>query len=147
MHRLALITSMLLSVFVFTVSAAADDSSPANDPVCFAADVGLSVDARCPGAIAAEAAAEGARASAAAPALLDDFPRSCRLHVEPVFWTASDWLPLARALAADPSPCADYYVSIPPQAADKTLLRGAQDELIRALGPRIHPVAEITLGT
>ena len=144
MRRLALIISMLVSVLVFAVSAAADDSSPADDPVCFAGEVGLSVDAECLGATVA---AEGARASAAAPAFLDDFPRSCRLHVEPVFWTASDWLPLAQALAADPSPCADYYISIPPQAADKTLLRGAQDDLIRALGPRIHPVAEMTLGT
>ena len=76
-----------------------------------------------------------------------DFPPSCRLHAEAVFWTASDWVPLSEALAADPSPCADYYVSIPPQAADKTALRGLQDDLIRALGPRIHPVAEITLGT
>lgn len=76
-----------------------------------------------------------------------DFPPSCRIHAEAVFWTANDWVPLSEALAADPSPCADYYVSIPPQAADKTALRGLQDDLIRALGPRIHPVAEITLGT
>jgi hypothetical protein len=85
--------------------------------------------------------------AAVGPAATKDFPPSCRLHAEAVFWTASDWVPLSEALAADSSPCADYYISIPPQAADKTALRGLQDELIRALGPRIHPVAEITLGT
>lgn len=53
----------------------------------------------------------------------------------------------SRRRSADSSPCADYYISIPPQAADKTALRGLQDDLVRALGPRIHPVAEITLGT
>jgi hypothetical protein len=76
-----------------------------------------------------------------------DFPPSCRLHAEAVFWTASDWVPLSEAMAADSSPCADYYISIPPQAADKTALRGLQDDIIRALGPHIHPVAEMTLGT
>ena len=60
---------------------------------------------------------------------------------------ANDWLLLSEALAADPSLCADYYVSIPPQSADHTLLRGARDDLVRALGPQIHPVAEMTLGT
>ena len=37
-----------------------------------------------------------------------DFPPSCRLHAEAVFWTASDWVPLSEALASDSSPCADY---------------------------------------
>ena len=85
--------------------------------------------------------------AAVGAAATNDFPPSCRLHAEAVFWTASDWVPLSEALAADSSPCADYYISIPPQAADKTALRGLQDELIRALGPHIHPVAEMTLGT
>jgi hypothetical protein len=76
----------------------------------------------------------------------DSLPPNCRLHAEAVFWTASDWLLLANALAQDASPCADYYVSIPPLAADKKGLRVLQDDLVRALGPRIHPVAEMTLG-
>jgi hypothetical protein len=69
---------------------------------------------------------------------------NCRLPVEAVFWTGSDWLRLAGALADDRSPCGEYWVSIPPAAADKKRLRFAQDDLIRALG--IHPVAEMTLG-
>jgi hypothetical protein len=120
MRRLVLTTALLVSLVAFAIPAAASNSSSA-------------------AAVAVE--------RAGLPPLADDFPPSCRLHAEAVFWTASDWLPLAEALAADPSPCADYYVSIPPQAADKTLLRGAQDELIRALGPHIHPVAEMALGT
>jgi hypothetical protein len=73
-------------------------------------------------------------------------PASCRLNGEAVFWTASDWALLGQALAADASPCVDYYVVIPPLAADKTALRLPQDDVIRALGPRFHPVAEMTLG-
>lgn len=69
---------------------------------------------------------------------------NCRVPVEAVFWTGSDWIRLASALADDPSPCGEYWVSIPPAAADKTRLRFLQDDLVRALG--IHPVAEMTLG-
>jgi hypothetical protein len=54
---------------------------------------------------------------------------------------------LGGGLAADASPCADYYISIPPLAADKTALRAPQDDLIRELGPQFHPVAEVVLGT
>ena len=75
-----------------------------------------------------------------------DGPANCRLHGEAVFWTASDWALLGQALAADPSPCVDYYIVIPPLAADKTALRLPQDDVIRALGPQFHPVAEMTLG-
>lgn len=92
--------------------------------------------------------------AAARPARADSphdpgLPANCRLHAEVVFWTASfnDWLLLGQQLAANPSPCADYYISIPPLAADKTALRVPQDDVIRALGPRFHPVAEMTLGT
>lgn len=68
----------------------------------------------------------------------------CRIPVEGVFWTGADWIRLASALAEDRSPCGEYWVSIPPAAADKKQLRFLQDDLIRALG--IHPVAEMTLG-
>lgn len=72
---------------------------------------------------------------------------SCRLPVEYVSWTASDWALLAGALVADAAPCGEYWVSIPPLAANKTGLRVLQDDVIRALGPNIHPVAEMTLGS
>jgi hypothetical protein len=72
---------------------------------------------------------------------------ACRVHASTVFWTANDWVLLARELAARQSQCVTYYISIPPTANDKTRLRVAQDELIRALGARFKPVAEATLGT
>jgi hypothetical protein len=75
---------------------------------------------------------------------LRSFRSNCRIRAEAFFWTGTDWLRLAQALAADRSPCAEYWVSIPPLAADKRGLRVLQDDLVRALG--IHPVAEMTLG-
>lgn len=70
--------------------------------------------------------------------------QSCRLDAEAFFWAGSDWVRLSQALAADPLPCGDYHVSVPPTAANKTVLRPLQDDLVRVLG--IHPVAELNLG-
>jgi hypothetical protein len=64
-----------------------------------------------------------------------------------VFYTSSDWLRMATKLAAAASPCADYYLSIPPLTADKTLARPDQAWRIRALGPRFHAMAEIHFAT
>ena len=78
----------------------------------------------------------------------NDRPRArCRLSAEAIFWTANDWVLLAQELAARQGECAHYYISIPPTANDKKLLRFLQDDIIRALGPRFRPVAEMTLGT
>ncbi|MDX6510753.1 MAG: hypothetical protein QOE36_257 [Gaiellaceae bacterium] len=60
-----------------------------------------------------------------------------------VFYTSTDWLRLATKLAAASSPCAQYYISIPPLAADKTAFRWDQPWRIRALGPQFHVLAEI----
>ena len=79
------------------------------------------------------------RASAAAAA-------ECR-PARVVFYTSSDWLRMATKLAAAASPCADYYLSIPPLANDKTLARPDQAWRIRALGPRFHAMAEIHFAT
>ena len=64
-----------------------------------------------------------------------------------VFYSAGDWLRLATKLAATPSACAQYYVSIPPLASDKTRPRPDQAWRIRALGPSFHALAEIHLTT
>src|SRR3954449_289846 len=61
-----------------------------------------------------------------------------------VFYTETDWLRLATKLAANASPCAQYYISIPPLAADKTKFRYDQPWRIRALGPQFHVLAEIS---
>jgi hypothetical protein len=66
----------------------------------------------------------------------------CR-SVRVVFYTETDWLRLATKLAANGSPCAQYYISIPPLAADKTKFRYDQPWRIRALGPNFHVLAEI----
>jgi hypothetical protein len=60
-----------------------------------------------------------------------------------VFYAATDWLRLATKLAASASPCAHYYISVPPLAADKTQPRGDQAWRIRALGPTFHALAEV----
>jgi len=64
-----------------------------------------------------------------------------------VFYAASDWLRLATKLAAAASPCAEYYISVPPLVADKTTFRRDQAWRIRALGPRFHAMAEIHFTT
>ena len=68
----------------------------------------------------------------------------CHVNVEAVSWTGADWERLARAFAANRTPCGEYWVSIPPLAANKRGLRVLQDDLVRSLG--VHPVAEFTLG-
>src|SRR5262245_8568508 len=40
--------------------------------------------------------------------------------VRAVFYAATDWRRLATNLAVTPSPCAQYYVSVPPLTSDKT---------------------------
>ncbi len=64
-----------------------------------------------------------------------------------VFYAASDWLRLTTRLAASASPCAEYYVSVPPLVADKTQFRRDQASRIRALGPSFHAMAEIHFTT
>ncbi|HVW88577.1 MAG TPA: hypothetical protein VHC01_03850 [Gaiellaceae bacterium] len=68
---------------------------------------------------------------------------SCR-PARVVFYAQTDWLRLATKLAANPSACAQYYVSVPPLAADKTQARANQAALIRALGPSFHALDEIS---
>ena len=62
-----------------------------------------------------------------------------------VFYAPTDWLRLATKLAANASPCADYYVSVPPLTADKSQPRADQAWRIRALGPQFHALAEINV--
>ena len=64
-----------------------------------------------------------------------------------VFYAASDWLRLATRLAAHFSPCAQYYISIPPVVGQKTRARPGQAWRIRTLGPQFHAMAEIHLAT
>jgi hypothetical protein len=62
-----------------------------------------------------------------------------------VFYAATDWRRLATKVAANPSPCAHYYVSVPPLVADKSQPRAGEGPWIRALGPSVHALAEINV--
>jgi hypothetical protein len=62
-----------------------------------------------------------------------------------VFYAQTDWLRLATKLAANASPCAQYYISIPPLSANKTAFRTDQASRIRALGPQFHALAEVNV--
>jgi hypothetical protein len=62
-----------------------------------------------------------------------------------IFYAATESLTLAQALAADPSPCAQYYVSVPPLAGDKTSMRSGVAGPIRALGANFHALAEVNV--
>ena len=86
--------------------------------------------------LVAERRSRGPRLSAAA---------TCR-PLRAVFYAATDWLRLATTLAANPSPCAQYAISIPSLAADHTQIRADQAWRIRALGPQFHALAEISMG-
>jgi hypothetical protein len=69
-------------------------------------------------------------------------PPDCPHAVHGVFWGGVQQLVLAQALAADPSPCAEYSVTVPPLDADRTELRPrVRFNELRVLG--LHPVAEM----
>ena len=63
--------------------------------------------------------------------------------VRAVFYTSSDWWRLAQGLGADASPCAQYYISIDPLAANKTQMRPNAAWQVNALGSNFHAVAEV----
>ncbi|HEX3805517.1 MAG TPA: hypothetical protein VHV52_01950 [Gaiellaceae bacterium] len=84
--------------------------------------------------------AEVARAKAHPRALADGSCRPARV----IFYAETDWLRLATRLAANESPCAQYYVSVPPLAASKTQPRANQASQIRALGANFHALDEIS---
>jgi hypothetical protein len=73
-------------------------------------------------------------------------PADCR-PLRGVFYAATDYLRLATKLAATASPCAQYYISIPPLVADKTKPRPNAASRVRALGPNFHTMAEVHFTT
>src|SRR5262245_22198356 len=70
---------------------------------------------------------------------------ACR-PVSVVFYTPMDWFRVAQKMRADPSACGDYYVTVPSLTADKTQARPNEAARIRALGPQVHAIADITIG-
>lgn len=74
-------------------------------------------------------------------------PEGCRWPVQVVVWDSKEWMRLGRQFAAHPSACAEYYLSVPGLAGDKTTLRRGAAEDVRALGPQFHAMAEFHWGT
>jgi hypothetical protein len=74
-------------------------------------------------------------------------PAPCAEPVEVVIWTQFNWELFADGLEANPLPCAEYWVALPPGAVS-TNLRGPQIfNNLRAHGPQFHPMAEMRLGS
>ena len=70
----------------------------------------------------------------------------CKVRVEEYFYAATNWLTLTKALARRASPCAQYYISIPPiQDAEGAwvLSRPKEPDIIHAFGPQFHAMAEV----
>jgi hypothetical protein len=68
-------------------------------------------------------------------------------RVEVVVWPTINWGRVGSAFANDPAPCAEYWIALPP-GLDRTRLRApAIFDLVSALGPNIHPMAEMVLGS
>ena len=76
----------------------------------------------------AAAAAETARIETALVAAEgpEALRRNCRFHAEVALYTSEDWNRLAQNLAAEASHCADYYISLPALAGNKTMPRPDQ---------------------
>ncbi len=165
MRTFLVVLSIAIAALAAPSFAAGDEAAPvglaaAEDgyvaPVCDDPDISTLAVSDCTGAeavpsldtddVANPPSVEELTAKAEAAAALEpspaDLPTFCRLHANIYFYTSSDWLRLGQKLQANASPCADYYISIPGLAADKTQLRCAQDDVIRALGSRFHPVVE-----
>jgi hypothetical protein len=154
-------------VLALPAMAAAEDDvdappATAQPEVCTSPDVASLAAVECAGAVAPDEESQTDPAAALAVATLDaefsrtyqtpadaGLPAYCRIPAQVVFYTSSDWLRLGQKLIADASPCAEYYISIPALAANKTGFRVLQDDAVRAIDGdenRIHPVAEIHTG-
>lgn len=60
-----------------------------------------------------------------------------------VFYAATDYLRLATKLAANASPCAQYYIFVPTLVSNRTQSRPNVAAKIRALGSNFHALAEV----
>jgi hypothetical protein len=108
--------------------------------------------AQAPAEPAPVASLEPAKTAALWKRLVSMRPRPYRAQTDcrplrAVFYAATDYLRLATKLAASASPCAEYYISIPPIVGNKTQLRRDAAWRVRALGPNFHAMAEIHFTT
>src|SRR5262245_5851269 len=47
----------------------------------------------------------------------------CARELDAVIWGGAQWMPFGQAVAAKPSPCVEYFITVLPQDVDKTMLR------------------------
>jgi hypothetical protein len=71
----------------------------------------------------------------------------CAFPAEVVIYGQQAWNVLGDAFRDHVSPCANYWISIPPPTSDKTQVRAGQAELMHARGPRLHAMAEFHWNT
>jgi hypothetical protein len=78
-----------------------------------------------------------------------DLPPDCRLASEVVFYAQRDWRRLAQTLVRDASPCASFYIDVPPivppNGAPKVDPRASEPPWLHGLGPTVHALNEVHL--
>ena len=95
-------------------------------------------------ALAAIAAVASVLAAALALPSAESAQTACPYQAQVITYNPRGWQPLLDQLAANQTPCAQYYVVLPP-ISDKVTPRGrAIVEAVRRKGPNFHPVAEFS---
>jgi hypothetical protein len=82
----------------------------------------------------------------AAPATVRAADCTEEQRVEVVVWTAINWGRVADGFENNLSPCAEYWISIPPGQVGTNLRAFGIFDSISDRGPQFHPMAEMTLG-
>ena len=117
-------------VAVLAVAARADDGAIGEPRPCGSGEASLSA-VECAGIelvpalgpLEDVATPEGAEAAEAASSAGVRSGPELRFHSQALFDAVIDWLRPGQSLVADASHCADFYISLPPLAADKTVFR------------------------
>jgi hypothetical protein len=95
-------------------------------------------------AFAAVAAAISVGAAAFALPSAESARAACPYQAQVITYNPRGWQPLLDSLAASQTPCAQYYVVLPP-VSDKVTPRGRRlVEAVRRKGANFHPVAEFS---
>lgn len=74
-----------------------------------------------------------------------EFPSYCRYQANVVFYIFNFFTFVADEMRANASPCAEYWINVPPLESNKRICRANQAPLIRA--PRIHPMCEANVSS
>src|SRR5574338_386626 len=119
MRRIVITTGAV--VVVLATALAGASTTLADEPPATNLEIGYPPP--CGDAAAATARADTALVAAEGPEALR---KNCRLNAEVSMYTAADWNRLAQHLAAEASHCADYTISIPAIAGNKTQPRPDQ---------------------